>query len=153
MMEKIIGKLFRMAMIDRQAKNKDVAELRQQLVENKKMLTDKLAVATDSEENRQQIRHVIGIERWAQSRLKVVLGEPFKQEEHDGYLPANNKPVANLAQVFDETRQETLTIAQQLAEVSSVETQVVNHNAMGAMTVRSWLQYIDTHGTYELRKL
>lgn len=152
-MANIIGKLFRTFMIDRNAKNKSVADLTKQLETSNQLIANKLAAAADTEFNRGQVRHVIGIERWGQNRLKVALGEPFKAEEHDGYLPNNDQTISDLAAMFTQTRQETLAIAKQLANIPNVETQVVVHNAMGDMTVRSWLQYLDIHGPFELRKV
>lgn len=150
----IFGKIFRTVMIDRQAGQKSVAELRADLAADKSVLVTQLAGASDGDGARKQLAHVIGIERWAQSRLKVALGEEqLVMDEYDGYRPTKGPALAELAEEFVSTRDETLAIADRLAAVPNIETQTVAHNAMGDMRVRSWLQYVITHGEFELRKV
>lgn len=74
-------------------------------------------------------------------------------DEYDGYRPKKGPTLAELAEEFASTRDETLAIADNLAALSNIETQTVAHNMMGDMRVRSWLQYLITHGGFELRKV
>ncbi len=152
-MASLFGKVFRMLMVDRSAKNKSLETLTTELANSKQTILDIVTEATDNEANRKQLNHVIGIERWGQNRLKVALGEPLVMDEHDGYCPGTQIPLNDLAEAFTQTRQETLAVATKLLDVPSVATKTVEHNDMGATTIRSWLQYIDMHGTYELRNV
>ena len=109
-MASITGKLFRVLMVDRSAKNKSLDVLQGQLSESKQTILSKIGVAADNETNREQLSHVIGIERWGQNRLKVLLGEPLKMDEYEGYRPQGMKSLAELAEEFSRTRQATLAL-------------------------------------------
>ena len=152
-MASIFGKIFRMLMIERGAKGKSVNELIAQLRTGHQTLLNQIDGAEDNKTNRAQLSHAIGIERWGQSRLRVVLGAPLNMEEYYGYRPAREVPVDQLVQQFDETRQETLVIAEELTAVANVASKEVEHNLMGNMSVPSWLFYLDMHSNFELRKV
>lgn len=147
------GRLFRMLMVDRSAKSKDIGMLYGQLESSKQVVLDILRSAANTPPNREQLAHVIGIERWGQARLRVALGQPFEMDEYDAYRPVVNGSLDALRSEFIETRDVTLGIAKQLLEKPSVVSKIIEHNDMGQMTVRSWLQYLDMHGTYELRNV
>lgn len=149
----LIGKMFRVLMSDRKAGTKSVAELKAELTASRSSLGAQLAGAADSEKARGKLAHVIGIERWAQSRLTVALGDALTMDEYDGYRPVASLTLAEMTKEFASTRDETLLIADQLAAIPNVETQTVAHNDMGDMQVRSWLQYIDMHASFELRSV
>lgn len=150
----LIAKIFRTVMIDRAAGQKSAADLRADLAADKATLAAQLAGAADDDTARKQLAHVIGIERWAQSRLKVALGEgQLVMDEYDGYRPAKGPPLAELAEEFAAARDESIAIADRLASVPNIETQTVTHNDMGEMRVRSWLQYLISHAGFELRKV
>lgn len=156
-MASIPGRLFRTLMIDRNAKKMTVDELIGQLRDNHPKLLAQVSAAADNEDNRKQLSHAIGIERWGQSRLRVALGAPLNMEEYNGYRPAREVPMNELVEQFDATRQETLKIAGELTAVnqsdSNIGNQKVEHNMMGGMTVRSWLYYLDMHSNFELKKV
>ena len=152
-MASITGKLFRVLMVDRSAKNKSLDVLQGQLSESKQTILNKIGVAADNEANREQLSHVIGIERWGQYRLRVLLGEPLKMDEYEGYRPQGAKSLAELAEEFSQTRQATLALGEQITAIPEVATKTIEHNDMGIMSVRSWFQYLDMHGTYELRNV
>lgn len=149
----LLGKAFRVLMIDRQAGEKSVSDLMTELSASKESILTQVANAADMPDFREKMAHVVGIERWAQSRMKVALGEPFKQEEYDGYRPELSQTLAELTETFSQTRDETLAIAEQLKAVDGVETQTVQHNDMGDMRIRSWLAYLEMHGPFELKKV
>ncbi|MEM7130925.1 MAG: hypothetical protein AAF702_31680 [Chloroflexota bacterium] len=148
-----IGKMFRVLMSDRLAGDKSVEALMSELAKSKESIANQLASAEDTDGHREKLAHVIGIERWGQSRLKVALGESLKMDEYDGYRPETTKTVSELAEDFSQTRDETLAIAEQLKAIPGVETQTVTHNDMGEMRVRSWLQYLEMHAAFELRRV
>ena len=74
-------------------------------------------------------------------------------DEYMGYRPNSDTPLPKLAQQFADTRAETMAIVAQLGKKPNILTESVLHNDMGDTTIRSWLQYIDMHGTYELRNV
>lgn len=149
----LLAKAFRVLMIDRQAGNKSVSDLMTDLGASKERILAQVANASDIEGHREKMAHVVGIERWSQSRIKVALGESFIQEEYDGYRPDVSKSLADLTQDFAQTRDETLAIGEQLKAVDGVEEQSVAHNDMGDMRIRSWLQYLEIHAPFELKKV
>ena len=152
-MASLFGKCFRMLMVDRPAKNQSLESLTDQLSGSQQIILDKVTGAMDNEDNRKQLTHVIGIERWGQNRLKVALGEPLTMEEYDGYRPQTGTSLPALAETFTQTRQNTLAVAEKLTAVPDVAGKIVEHNDMGQMTVRSWLYYLDLHSNYELRNV
>src|SRR5688572_27295529 len=56
----------------------------------------------------EQLRHVIGIERWGQSRLRVLIGQPFVPGGHRPYLPRDGLSWDELVREFAATRAETV---------------------------------------------
>lgn len=110
----------------------------------------KLASARGTEYERKQLRHVIGIERWSQRRLKVFLGEPFVLDGHREYKPPADAAWEQMRQDFGRMRAETVALAEQIT-AREPDTRV-EHNQFGPLTARGWLRYIEKHSEYELRK-
>ena len=102
----------------------------------------------DSEYNRRVLSHIIGIERWGQSRLRVFLGEPLVLDEYNAYRPAREATWPVLLQGFADTRDETIRLAQQLAS-DSLAVPTVLHNQFGPLTAKGWLQYLSAHASRE----
>lgn len=109
--------------------------------------------ANDNEKHREAGRHIIGIERWSQSRLRVVLGTPLTMDEYDSYQPGKELDMAALSQLFGETRQESLSIARQIQESGVAPTKTVPHNELGELSVSGWLFYIENHAWRESVRL
>lgn len=107
------------------------------------------ATAADSDKNRRILSHIVGIERWAQSRLRVTLGEPFKQEEYTVYRPSKDTSWETLKQQFSAGRAESIELAQQLIANNVPLTKKVMHNQMGDLSPRAWLRYIFMHSKFE----
>ncbi|MEM7118651.1 MAG: hypothetical protein AAF614_39905 [Chloroflexota bacterium] len=149
----ITGKLFRILMVDRTAKKKDLDQLTGELRTSDQTIANIVNSAEDNEANREQLCHVIGIERWAQMRLQTALGGPVQMDEYDGYRPDLTQPLPALADTFSATREQTLTLADKLLSQPNIADKIVAHNDMGDMRVKSWLQYIEMHGPYELRNV
>lgn len=99
------------------------------------------------------VRHMIGIERWGQRRLRVALGEPVIHDEYDGYQPEAAADWATLLETFRTTRQETVRLTQQLATSPGSDQVLVPHNQFGPLPVRAWLRYLDTHANFESRRI
>ena len=99
------------------------------------------------------LRHIAGIERWGQSRLRVFVGAPFVRDEYDGYQPGTTLSLDEQRAFFRTTRQETIALAQTLAAAKIADTATVVHNDLGPLTARGWLCYLEMHARFEMKKL
>jgi hypothetical protein len=147
----IMGSALR-ALVERGASKYSVEELEAHLRESGEEVTGKLAAAADSPHNREVACHVIGIERWGQSRLTTCLGRPRVDDEYDGYRPAADS-MATLTEEFREARRDTLAQIELLRQIDGLESRTCAHNDMGELSVKGWLSYLDSHATRELRRL
>lgn len=146
--------LFRFAaqlMFERPARKLTVAEMAAQLQRSGEKYAAKLPTLQQTEQAREKLRHVIGIERWGQKRLRAFLGEPFETDGHHPYKPAAADTWDQLVRAFADTRAETVRIAGRLASVDPAKR--VAHNQFGGMTVRGWLRYLNGHAHIELKGL
>jgi hypothetical protein len=98
------------------------------------------------------LRHIIGIERWGQRRLKVALGEKFVEDEYNPYRPPNSHNWQHLIEDFQETRAETIRLAKEIQHKGTAETQVP-HNDFGELNMKGWLKYLNRHANLELGKI
>lgn len=146
-MTSLLGRLLHF-ITERGAKNLTLDDLIGRLEKNTPTIQRWFETVPDIPKNHDLAKHVIGIERWGQRRLRVALGEPFMQEEYDRYRPAAHD-MPTLSQEFADTRAETLRIARQLCEQHISPVQQVAHNDMGGVTVRGWLHYLDGHAYRE----
>ena len=137
--------------IERPAKKQTYDELAERLIEAGKQIEQKVTSTQDSPANREQMRHIIGIERWGQRRLRTTLGEPAVTDEYHSYAPSSNLTVAGLRKEWTATRAETVTLARSLGEINA--TQMVPHNDFGPLTPRGWLVYLMQHATRESGRL
>lgn len=128
------------------------AEMAEKLDVSGGRLQRTFAAAQDSPQNCRLLSHIVGIERWGQSRLRVALGAPLVRDEYDGYRPPRAATWAELQDTFSATRQETVALSRQLAQFDLAEL-TVPHNQFGGLTVRSWLCYLDMHASWEAKKL
>ncbi len=135
------------------AQKKSLAEIRQDLQAGGEALTQILAGAADTPSNRKQLRHVIGIERWGQKRLRVALGEAFVPGEYDEFCPAEGRAWAELRADFAETRQATLGLTQALEKANLPEGFTVRHNSFGPLSVKGWLRYLNNHAGMEGKRI
>ena len=109
------------------------------------------AAATDA--NRAALRHIIGIERWGQRRLRTLLGEPAITDEYDGYQPAADLDWSALREAITATRRETIALGLQIEERQIGDTITAKHNTLGEMTTREWLRYLAIHAYAESFRL
>lgn len=121
----------------------------EKLEESGQTVHGRMESTSNSENHRKAARHIIGIERWSQSRLRVALGDPLTLDEYDGYRPDAQLDMAALARAFADTRQESVQLAQQLAEAGISPLQTVRHNELGELTISGWLAYIENHAWRE----
>jgi hypothetical protein len=142
LMEKLMhfgGKLV----IEAPAARKTFDELQRELTENRTLVISRAHAVGDTDQHRKSLNHIIGIERWGQSRLKVFLGAPFKQEEYDSYRPSRDASYADLLRQFEETRQATLNLAVEVA------TEQIDPAARSPHNMFGWLFYLSFHANAE----
>jgi len=136
-------------LLERPAQKLTLTEHASRLEESAGQLGERLASAAGTEANRERLRHMIGIERWGQSRLQVFLGEPLVEDEYDTYLPSPDQGWDALQAEFIAAREGTIALAHDLA-AAHIDTGVtVPHNQYGKLTAYAWLRYLDTHATLE----
>ena len=138
--------------LERPFKTLSAEQMAQRLELAGRTLERTFAAAKASESNRQLLNHIAGIERWGQSRLRVVLGEPLLMDEYDGYRPPRESSWTELQDAFHSVRQQTVALASQLGPAVEAGLRVP-HNQFGSLTVRSWLRYLDMHANLEAKKL
>jgi hypothetical protein len=133
--------------------NKALPDLIKGAEESSQTMAAYLTGKPDTPANRQQLRHVIGIERWGQRRLKTILGEPPIQDEYEGYQPAETLDVAALRDALIATRAETLAIVNAIQQKGIAETAKANHNDMGDVSLKIWLRYLTMHANFESKRV
>jgi hypothetical protein len=138
--------------LEQLAKNKPCVQTADRMEADGRTLLAHYAATGDGEYNRRVLSHVIGIERWGQSRLKVLLGAPFQQDEYDGYRPARETTWDTLQTQFTDTRAETVRLALELGSKADNEQKVL-HNMYGPLTAQAWLNLLNTHANMESRKI
>jgi hypothetical protein len=115
-------------------------------------LVQELGSCVQNEENRNQLRHIIGIERWSQSRLRVAQGEDLIMDQVDRYLPSQKESWPSLVHEFENTRIETVSLIRSLDD-AAVKGMFIPHNQFGDFSVRSWIKYLIMHADMEADKL
>jgi hypothetical protein len=109
--------------------------------------------ANDTSANRDLIRHIIGIECWAQQRLSSLVNTQAYSAEYDALQPAATLTLAELADLMASTRAQSCAILQQLQQTGIALTQTVPHNQFGVLSIVAWNRYIASHALIELKKL
>jgi hypothetical protein len=145
----LIGTVLR-TITERQAAGKSTADLLSGLEESAGEITQRLATAADTPGNREVAAHVIGIERWGDRRLRVALGEPMVSDEYDDYRPSLDTDMAAMAELFAQTRAETVALAHRAAALP--ESATAPHNDMGDISVGAWLIYLRDHADRETKR-
>jgi hypothetical protein len=140
-------------LLERPAQKLTLDELAAQLESSGAKLTQRYATAADAESNREHLRHIVGIERWGQGRLKVFLGAPLEMDEHDAYCPADDLGWAALQDEFTTTRAKTVALARELAAAKLDTSPTVPHNQYGKLSAYAWLHYLDTHANLESERI
>jgi len=133
--------------------NKSLPDLIRGAEEGGQTLAAHLEGKPDTPANRQQMRHLIGIERWGQRRLKTMLGEPPIQDEYEGYQPAETLDLAALRTEFSATRAETLNIVNAIKAKGIAETAKAYHNGMGDVSLNLWIRYLTMHANFEGKRV
>jgi hypothetical protein len=139
--------------VERPAMQRSTASWAETLAASGAKLKTRMSASADTPTNRRQLRHIIGLERWGQRRMRVALGEPFTNDEMDGYQPPVDLSLPELIDVFLNTRDETVHLARRCAADPRAESVLVKHNQLGPLSIRGWLRYLDLHATFEAHRL
>jgi hypothetical protein len=131
---------------ERPARKHSVVEHAARLAASGDEVRERLAGAAPTPPNVARLRHIIGIERWGQRRLRAFLGEPPTADEHHPYKPTTTEWSALLAE-FASARADTVALAGQLTTTDPART--VAHNQFGPLSARGWLRYIHGHARTE----
>ncbi len=149
----LITRLISGIMFERPARNRSYQDFIRILRDKGAAVEARIAKGNGDEKQHKVLTHLIGIEKWAQSRVRVALGEPFKQEEYNVYRPAQATAWADLLPLFHATRAESISLAEQLAAQNVPTNHKVKHNQFGDFSVRAWLQYIAGHADFESKRI
>lgn len=153
---RIMDKLFELVagiLLERPVRHKTLSEIRDELVLSGQKAQQHLATATATPENRETLRHVIGIERWGQNRLQVALGEPLVMDESEEYFPAGDTTWGTLREAFRETRRQTVALAAKLDRANIERALTIPHNQWGDLSVHGWLNYLKTHAARDVNSI
>lgn len=135
------------------ARGVSLEDLRNELEAVGNRMNQQLLDKMPSEYNYKQLNHIIGIERWGQSRLLVALGEQsLTMDEADDYAPQIGLSWNELQDIFAASRQQTVLLAERLIAADAAEVTVL-HNEFGEFTALNWLIYLRTHANSELWKM
>ena len=151
-MRKLILKVVAHFLFIRPSNNRSYGDYEKLLTDNGITIEQHANRAADLPTNRQQLRHIIGIERWAWRRLMVCFGEPFIREAYDGYAPAADRSWPQLLADFKTTRQATIVLAQRFAREQPANA-LVEHDDFGPMQAKVWLQYLCSHAEREVKSV
>lgn len=144
----LVGSLIR-SFSERSAHSLGYNELAVRLKQSGEKVTRRLSTADDTPANRQQAAHIIGIERWSQRRLRVLLGDPPTGEEYDSYRPGASATLAELSSLFEQTRANSLLLLNELRAAGISKDQTTAHNSLGKLSVGGWMIYLDAHADRE----
>jgi len=151
--EIMIQKILRTLILERPGGKWTMARWAEKLTAGGESISQRLDKRPDSERNRQVLSHIIGIEQWGQSRLRVALGEPIKEEEYNSYRPSRNRSWEQLKAEFRMTRKRTVALAEALDANQVDQFMKVKHNRYGMLTIGAWLRYLDMHANWEIKKI
>jgi hypothetical protein len=144
-----LGAFFGNLMVRRPARRLTLAELTVRLEESGVKLAARCARASGTDAHRARLRHIIGIERWGQRRLGMILGQEPIADEYDGYRPDATLDWSALRDALAATRQETVALARWVAAASIGDDVRARHNDLGDLNAREWLYYLNNHANRE----
>jgi hypothetical protein len=124
-----------------------------QLEKSGHQLSQHCAAVRGTDDNREKLIHIIGIERWCQRRLQAALGEPLPDDEYDVYRPDDSMGWDALRMEFETARADTIALVEHLDAVDVDVSQTIPHPQYGNLTVLGWLRYIDMHSQWEGKRI
>ncbi len=131
--------------VERGARQRNYASLGDELQSGQEHLLAQVRRLPDSPANLEQMAHMIGIERWSQSRLKTLLGAELTLDEYDGYRPAVDLTLAQLADEYRKTRQASIALLKELQANEIPLTAKARHNDAGDISASAWFYYFMQH--------
>jgi hypothetical protein len=140
-------------LVERPAQQRRLPDIIEHFHNSAADIDQRIAGAANTPANRELLRHIIGIERWGQRRLRVALGETPIHDEYDAYRPDEDLDIAGLRRAFTETRQATINLAHEFEARPAALDEAVRHNDFGGITARAWLVYLNMHANIEIKRL
>ena len=110
-------------------------------------LENRLKDLPDTPENREQLRHILSLERWGTNRLRVFAGAAFERDRSSLYRPAEHLDWIELREDFADARFELLEVARSLE--GTLPGLKVEHNQLGLLSRGAWLFYLNAHASLE----
>jgi hypothetical protein len=148
----ILTSWFSQLFIEMPVRRANIPQMAIKLEDDGDHILARFMVVQDSLKNRAALCQIMGIERWAQSRLQVVLGDPLVMDHYVSYRPEDHISCMSLAEMFRETRHTTIILAEMIYQLNAEKTRVP-HNLLGPITVVGWLRYINYHTNLISRKI
>ncbi len=109
--------------------------------------------AADTPGNREAINHWVGIERWSLDRVRQWRDPPTELGSYRPFRRPEGSSLEDLQEAFARTRQESITLARELAGSDIDPDATVPHNDLGPLTVVEWFEYMDDHSLRERIRL
>jgi hypothetical protein len=151
-MASTVVRFFVNLFVERPAARRGSARLAEELEQSADALLRTLADSKSPERAAKQARHILGIERWGQQRLRVALGErAFERDSHHPYLPDAQLNREGVVALLREARAETVKLARRLASEGKGRV-AVEHNSIGPLTADGWLRYLKVHADLEAKR-
>ncbi len=129
------------------ARRLSYTQLDERLQKTGRYVEQKMANAPDLPRNVEAAKHIVGIERWGQRRLRTTLGEALVMDEYDSYRPEALNSLPALTEQFRETRNDTRQLLKQLQDAGVALDDTIPHNELGPTTVRGWIIYLAQHAS------
>lgn len=122
----------------------------QNLEQSGNKLLERFSTSGDTPQSRKTLRHIIAIERWGTSRLRMLLGEkPFASDSSREYYPPEQSAWNTLLDDLKRTRQELIALAPFLEG----KQQKAKHDMFGEISAKAWLKYLNFHANAEASRV
>ncbi len=137
--ERGIGWLVFQLPVSRTSLDQLIGELKR----NQGVVAERISQWHPTRANHGWATHIIGIEVWCQHKAQGLIDGTDYNEEYDSLRPAPDVPYETLKPLFEQTRDQTLALAEQLKKVAGDKT--VAHNQWGDLNAKGWLNYANKH--------
>jgi hypothetical protein len=144
-----VGGIF----FERPVRGMSAEALRAKLSASQSTFLAALRNKSDSVANKALLAHIIGIERWAQARIKQGHTGVIIHEEYNGYRPAPDTSYADLVHIADTTRTDSIALLHTIITANIALTTPIEHPQFGTLSLAAWVQYIMSHSMIEAKKL
>lgn len=148
LLHKIAGLMF-----ERPTRGVPATELLQRLEQSQDVFAQHIQQYAESHKNHLLLGHIIGVERWAQTRLRQCIDGPTAPDESDAYVPSPEVAFSVLLTNARDTRSESIVLLTVLMKAGVPLTRTIEHNQFGPLSVAAWFHYITTHSMLEARKM